>query len=348
MSLPKDCAEFLTKNNLSHHEEFFYNLGVASFDDFFAIESLDVKSFLKPLEERRLFKALSGFNSEINKKQKNRHQLPDFEDCERTDVKEEECHEQQIGAEGGSELLQDNLEECIATPIPSTSNKTKEQSTEHQEFEIKNHGLQMPIVFGKKNTYGNAAEKGIKLWTDFQIKSAIGLEKKRREFFNMKAEELCSVKHIRHNWTKTEIAGAADTAWTLKKTALLKKERRPPSKRSLPIRKNLEEMMTNHIKLESLDKEVKACAEEGDLDREKEVEEEMRHIMRKLKNAQEALRKALQERLCQLGEEKSKINKDFEQMPLSVEIQDFLKDLPEEGNDSDLDFEPLCKKNKDE
>lgn len=63
MTLPKYCAEFLTKNNLSHHEEFFYNLGVASFDDFFAIESLDVKSFLKPLEERRLFKALSGFNS---------------------------------------------------------------------------------------------------------------------------------------------------------------------------------------------------------------------------------------------------------------------------------------------
>ncbi|VDI47352.1 Hypothetical predicted protein, partial [Mytilus galloprovincialis] len=78
-----------------------------------------------------------------------------------------------IGAEGGSELLQDNLEECIATPIPSTSNKMKEQSNEHQEFEIKNHGLQMPIMFGKKNTYGNAAEKGIKLWTDFQIKTAI-------------------------------------------------------------------------------------------------------------------------------------------------------------------------------
>lgn len=59
---------------------------------------------------------------------------------------EEECHEQQIGAEGGSELLQDNLEECIATPIPSTSNKTKEQSTEHQEFEIKNYGKFMLIV----------------------------------------------------------------------------------------------------------------------------------------------------------------------------------------------------------
>lgn len=216
----------------------------------------------------------------------------------------------------------------------------------------------MPIMFGKKNTYGNAVEKGIKLWTDFQIKTAIGLEKKRREFFNMKAEELCSVKHIRHNWTKTEIAGAADTAWTLKKTALLKVEnnyistllegKKAPKQKESTIRKNLEEMMTNHIKLESLDKEVKACAEGGDFDKEKEVEEEMRQIMRKLKNAQEALRKALQERLCQLGEEKSKINKDFEQMPLSVEIQDFLKELPEEGNDSDLEFEPLCKKNKDE
>ncbi|CAC5389300.1 unnamed protein product [Mytilus coruscus] len=172
---------------------------------------------------------------EINNKQKNKHQLPDFEDFERIDVKEEECYEQQIGTEGGSELLQDNLEECIATPIPSTSNKMKGQSSEHQEFEICNQ-----------------------------------------------------------------------------------------------------------------DQELKVLAEEGNSDRKKEVEEEMKHIMRKLKNAQEALRKALQERLCQLGEEKSKINKDFEQMPLSVEIQDFLKDLPEEDNDSDLDFEPLCKKNKDE
>ncbi|CAC5405289.1 unnamed protein product [Mytilus coruscus] len=67
--------------------------------------------------------------------------------------------------------------------------------------------------------------------------------------------------------------------------------------------------------------ELKVFAEEGNSDREKEVEEEMKHIMRKLENAQEALRKALQERLCLLGEEK-KINKDFEQMPFSVEFQD--------------------------
>ncbi|CAC5379345.1 unnamed protein product [Mytilus coruscus] len=310
MSLPKDCAEFLTKNNLSHHEEFFYNLGVASFDDFFAIESLDLKSYLKPLEERRFFKALSGFKSgndfktekkkvetehtertpEINNKQKNKHQLPDFEDFERIDVKEEECYEQQIGTEGGSELLQDNLEECIATPIPSTSNKMKGQSSEHQEFEICNQGSQKPTMFGSKKTYGNAAEKGIKLWSDFQIKTAIGLEKKRREFFNMKAEELCSVTHIKRNWTKTEIAGAADTAWTLKKTALLQVEnsyistllegKKAPKQKESTIRKNLEEMMVNHMKLVSLDQELKVLAEEGNSDRKKEVEEEMKHIMR--------------------------------------------------------------------
>ncbi|VDI47350.1 Hypothetical predicted protein [Mytilus galloprovincialis] len=89
MSLPKDCAEFLTKNNLSHHEEFFYNLGVASFDDFFCYRKLGCKKFSQALRRKKLFKALSGFKSEIIKKQKNRHQLPGIEDCERTDVKGE-------------------------------------------------------------------------------------------------------------------------------------------------------------------------------------------------------------------------------------------------------------------
>ncbi|VDI54179.1 Hypothetical predicted protein [Mytilus galloprovincialis] len=68
--------------------------------------------------------------------------------------------------------------------------------------------------FKKHNCYGNEGKKGIQLWSDFQIKTAIGLEKKSREFFNMKAEELCSITHIKRNWIKTEIADAADTAWT--------------------------------------------------------------------------------------------------------------------------------------
>ncbi|CAC5385992.1 unnamed protein product [Mytilus coruscus] len=97
-----------------------------------------------------------------------------------------------------------------------------------------------------------------------------------------------------------------------KKTALLQVEnsyintllegKKAPQAKESTIRKNLEEMMVNHMKLVSLDQKLKVFAE-GNSDREKEVWEEMKHIMRKLKNAQEAPRKALQERLCQLGED---------------------------------------------
>ena len=78
----------------------------------------------------------------------------------------------------------------------------------------------IPWFKGSKPKYPNAFSKKVFLWSDRQIAAAKGLEKPRKEFYNRKVEELCTNKETKQ-WTKTEIIGAADTAWILKKTEFL-------------------------------------------------------------------------------------------------------------------------------
>ena len=156
----------------------------------------------------------------------------------------------------------------------------------------------------------------------------------------MKVEEICQDKDIRRKWTKSEISGAADTAWTLKKTVLLEVEvqyvqhlskDKKIKQKVATIPKNHQEMLAQHKRLLEMDEELQNAKKqkiEGTIIKEKE--NLMASVMRKLKNSQEALRKSLQERLHQIGEQKSKINEDFEEMPLSIELQDYLQSVEED------------------
>ncbi|CAB4013194.1 Hypothetical predicted protein [Paramuricea clavata] len=62
--------------------------------------------------------------------------------------------------------------------------------------------------------------KGMKIFNNQEIKSQTGLEKMRRQFWNEKAELLCTRSETA-NLSKTEIHRLIDTAWCLRKISIL-------------------------------------------------------------------------------------------------------------------------------
>ena len=68
--------------------------------------------------------------------------------------------------------------------------------------------------------FQNASLRKLKIYSVAEINMSQGLERIRRQFWNFKGEELCSDKKLK-KWKATALHGVIDTAWTLKKTALL-------------------------------------------------------------------------------------------------------------------------------
>ncbi|XP_068738779.1 uncharacterized protein [Montipora capricornis] len=76
------------------------------------------------------------------------------------------------------------------------------------------------------NSYKNAKMKGLKVFTNSEIAGARSeLEKRRREFWIEKAEQL-SRDPTTHSLDKTTIHGMVDIAWTLRKTGMLETDAR--------------------------------------------------------------------------------------------------------------------------
>lgn len=73
--------------------------------------------------------------------------------------------------------------------------------------------------------YRHARAKNIKIYTSKEIDSASGMEKKRRQFWNEKADQLSKNKETRDQ-SKTALCGIIDVSWTLKKTLMLEAEAR--------------------------------------------------------------------------------------------------------------------------
>ena len=57
--------------------------------------------------------------------------------------------------------------------------------------------------------YQNASSRKLKIFSQTEIKSAKGLEKVRRQFWNNKGEELCRDKTLK-TWTRTALQGVID------------------------------------------------------------------------------------------------------------------------------------------
>ena len=69
-------------------------------------------------------------------------------------------------------------------------------------------------------SYPNAGKKGMKVFSNTEIKRVPGFERLYRIFWNKKAEEICTDKEL-SKWTKIGIQGVIAMEWTLKNTPLL-------------------------------------------------------------------------------------------------------------------------------
>ena len=124
--------------------------------------------------------------------------------------------------------------------------------------------------------------KNIKTYTEEEINLPKSeMERKRRHFWNEKAEQVAKSSKTSH-CSKTTIAGIIDVAWTLRKTSLIEGEARELIKdekvlfakddiesgsklgqqKSDTISKNLERMAAAHLAVESHDADIQACQKE--------------------------------------------------------------------------------------
>ena len=124
--------------------------------------------------------------------------------------------------------------------------------------------------------------KNIKIYTEEEINLPKSeMERKRRRFWNEKAEQVAKSSKTSH-CSKTTIAGIIDVAWTLRKTSLIEGEARKliedekelfakddiesgsklGQQKSDTIGKNLERMAAAHLAVESHDADIQACQKE--------------------------------------------------------------------------------------
>ena len=127
----------------------------------------------------------------------------------------------------------------------------------------------------RANKYHNATLKKLKIYTDEEIDAANSeMERKRRRFWNNKAEQVATSKKTA-NLKKTTQMGIIDVAWTLRKTAFIETDARKTldeekvlfrrreyervtkaAQKKETIPKNLDRMAAAHAAVEKADKEL--------------------------------------------------------------------------------------------
>ena len=127
------------------------------------------------------------------------------------------------------------------------------------------------------NKYRNAKMKKMKIYSKKEIDNATSvMEKTRRNFWNVKAEQLCT-QATTACLNKQILMGIIDVSWTLRKTALIEEARKTSDKEVVISRhencikptiqeketgpNNLERMSAAHAVVVDLDKKLVGCRE---------------------------------------------------------------------------------------
>ena len=120
------------------------------------------------------------------------------------------------------------------------------------------------------NRYINARMKKLKIYTDEEINSPISeMEKKRRRFWNEKAEQVAKSQKTA-NLNKMAMIGIIDVAWTIRKTEFVEKTldeqkvmvrtefktKLKSTQKKETIPKNLDRMAAAHSAVENIDKDI--------------------------------------------------------------------------------------------
>ena len=175
------------------------------------------------------------------------------------------------------------------------------------------------------NCSPNASAIGAKLYSKAMVDSVTGTEKTRRDFFNMKFEKLCSNRTI-SRWPKSAITGAVHVAWRLYKTGILysqaqstirETEHANVKQKRDTILANVDRMLQAHKEVMLLNDAlifIKSDARVPEkLTKAEEYEKQMTGRVTHLKNAQEALRKAIEVRQKQANVKVEERSTKFEE-----------------------------------
>ena len=190
--------------------------------------------------------------------------------------------------------------------------------------------------------YPNAASRKVKIYSTTEVSRAQGLEKIRRKFWNDKAEELCQDREL-NKWKATAINGVIDTAWTLTKTAVLVMEAdnlRDEESRAEPISapkprkqqkvamvdENVKRTLNTHRQLLKINQTLQSLKNTANTTTKKkakisQAEDAARSAMGELKQAQESLRKALENKRNYLG------SASFQKIPPEIANEPTAEDL---------------------
>ena len=164
------------------------------------------------------------------------------------------------------------------------------------------------VTGGKKLAfYPKAGQRAVKIYSEHQLGNRKGLQKLRRFFWNLKAEEVCSNPSFL-KWSVSEIHDLIDTCWILKKTSPLKNEAekveaaaaesgKKLKQNKQTVTNNVNRMLQSHKEVIALDERVKEAKSSSKIKLEKKLSQEMTE----LKTAQESLRKAIEVKRAQLG-----------------------------------------------
>ena len=184
-------------------------------------------------------------------------------------------------------------------------------------------GMCAPKTPVSKVMYPSAATKGLALFSEAEIRNCRGMDRIWRKFINEEKERLCKDPAI-NKWPKKAIEGAANVSWRLRKTLLLYYQAKAAveatkesdiRQKKKSIGKNIDRMVTAHQGVTRLNlelRELHARSLPSKKETVKKKEEEMEHALSELKLSQEALRKAIDERLKQAEISRSIIEEPLE------------------------------------
>lgn len=219
--------------------------------------------------------------------------------------------------------------ECDVHDLPSTSQDSRqdnEQVPPSKKAKISRQPTLVEMYFPSRLTatssppqpYSAVKARNIKIFSAREIAQSSGMQKSYREFWNNKAEELCSTSVLK-TFKPGEIQGAINVAWTIKKTDFLRDQMEEVNKQviskcpvdllkkfqlsSTTLEKNTKRVEEAVSSLEDIQRDLTSARQEFFDSRNKterqeaslkvdQLEKDLESQLTELRKAQDALRKA--------------------------------------------------------
>ncbi|KXJ18933.1 hypothetical protein AC249_AIPGENE25670 [Exaiptasia diaphana] len=251
----------------------------------------------------------------ISKKMKNDADL-DFEEEEKL---KDEKETSQTNSPYQLGKLESDTEACEVkgSAAGTELNYSPAPQSDDQDFNVEGRSS-----FTKKLTCSDAEAKGLKMYSDKEIRQASSeMERRYREFWNEKGNQLCREPATKHK-SKSALHGIIDVSWTLRKTTLLESmvnitvneenavmEEKPGKgkQKKNTLGKNLDRMKSAHAEVVSLDEELIQLKKDKNSNRAQATTKTLLDgAYTNLKRAQEALSKSIKQRRRQIEQELNK------------------------------------------